>query len=286
MTALRVFLVVCVFVMVGASADASASSTAAATWTLTVTFAGTGTGLVTTVPAGILCTDENPYAPYGADQPLGTCSAQFSVDVAPWVIATPSGGSRGSLFGGMSNCEGEHGSCQAFQGQTDPTTEQVTFNLKPIPCIVRRVIGQPLAQAKRTLRFNLPGCKVGTVRYAYTSTNLNFGKVISQNPTKLWQRPSRRGQPRGQQRQTRVLGTAARSGVIPEHWPSRARRCPAHALRARPPLDSLARQDGPPARPALPPAHSLDLRFSRPLRTHSACLVRSPYSTANHGPNR
>jgi hypothetical protein len=196
MTALRVFLVVCVFVMVGASADASASSTASGTWTLTVTFAGMGTGLVTTSPAGILCTDENPDTPYGAvPQPLGTCSAQFPVGVAPWVIASPSavGGSfpngrpsLGSVLGGLSICDGEHGSCQAGQGQTDPTIEQVTFNPKPVPCTVHRVISEPLAQAKRTLRFS--GCKVGTIRYAYTSTNQNFGKVISQNPTRLWQR--------------------------------------------------------------------------------------------------
>jgi hypothetical protein len=186
MTVLRVFLVVCVLVVVGASADASASSTDTGTWTLTVTFAGTGTGLVTTIPAGIVCTNDNPaYTPAGTmPPPLGTCSAQFQVGVAPWVIATPSGGSRGSLLGGITNCSGEHGSCQAGQG---PTSVHVTFNARPIPCTVERVIGQPLAQAKRSLRFI--GCKVGTVRYVYSSTNLNFGDVISQNPTQLWQRP-------------------------------------------------------------------------------------------------
>ncbi|HEU5477310.1 MAG TPA: PASTA domain-containing protein [Gaiellaceae bacterium] len=188
MTVLRAFLVVCVLVVVGASADASASSTAAGTWTLSITFAGTGTGLVTTIPAGILCTNENPDTPAGTvPQPLGTCSAQFPVGVAPWVIATPSGGSRGSLFGGISNCVGEKGSCQAGQDPTGATSVQVMFNTRPIPCVVERVIGQPLAQAKRHLRFI--GCRVGTVRYAYSSTNLNFGEVISQNPTRLWQRP-------------------------------------------------------------------------------------------------
>jgi hypothetical protein len=187
MAVLRVFLVVCVLVVVGAYADASASSTDTGTWTLNVTFAGTGTGLVTTSPAGILCTNENPDTPEGmAPQPLGTCSAQFPVGVAPWVIATPSGGSRGSLLGGITNCSGEHGSCQAGGSSIGPTVAQVTFNHRPIPCIVARVIGQPLAQAKRTLRFI--GCKVGAVRYAYTNTNLNFGNVISQNPTRLWQR--------------------------------------------------------------------------------------------------
>jgi hypothetical protein len=197
MTALRVFLVVCVFVMVGASADASASSTASGTWTLTVTFAGMGTGLVTTIPAGILCTNENPNTNEGeVPPPLGTCSAQFSVDVAPWVIASPSAAGLvflnghpavGSVLGGMSNCVGEHGSCQAVEGQTDPTTEQVTFNPKPVPCIVNRLISEPLAQAKRELRFR--GCKVGTIRYAYTSTNQNLRKVISQNPKPHWQLP-------------------------------------------------------------------------------------------------
>lgn len=188
MTVLRMFLVVFVVVMVGASADASASSTATGTWTLTVTFAGTGTGLVTTIPAGILCTNENPDTPAGTvPQPLGTCSAQFPIGVAPWVIATPAGGSRGSLLGGISPCDGEHGSCQAGQGPTDPTTVQVTFNPKPIPCIVKRVIGQPLAQAKQTLRSI--GCRVGTVRRAYSRLNISFGEVISQNPTRLWQRP-------------------------------------------------------------------------------------------------
>lgn len=188
MSVLRVFLVVCLLVVVGASADASASSTAAGTWTLDITFAGAGTGLVTTIPAGILCTNENPDTPAGTvPQPLGTCSAQFPDGVAPWVIATPSGGSRGSLLGGISNCVGEKGSCQTGQDPTGATSVQVTFNARPIPCTVKRVIGQPLAQAKRTLRFI--GCKVGTVRYVYSSTNLNFGEVISQNPTRLWQRP-------------------------------------------------------------------------------------------------
>jgi len=51
---------------------------------------------------------------------------------------------------------------------------------------VDRVIGQTLAQAKRNLRFI--GCKVGTVRYAYSSSNINFGNVISQNPKPHWQR--------------------------------------------------------------------------------------------------
>ena len=183
MTALRVFLVVCVFIMVGASADASASSTATGTWTLNVTFAGTGTGFVTTSPEGIFCTTEI----LSSHAPEGTCSAQFPVGVSPWVIATPSGGSHGSLLAGITNCSGEHGSCQANESLSGPTVTQVTFNLRPIPCIVPRVIGQPLAQAKGTLRFI--GCKVGVVRYAYTNTNRNFGTVISQNPTRLWQRP-------------------------------------------------------------------------------------------------
>lgn len=193
MTALRVvLLVVCVFVLVGASADASASSSASDTWTLTVTFAGMGTGLVTTSPAGILCTNENPDTPEGAvPQPLGTCSAQFPVGVAPWVIASPSAvgvsfpdghPAVGSVLGGISNCDGEHGSCQA-----SGTSVQVTFNPKPVPCVVHRLISQPLAQATRDLRF--VGCKVGTVRYAYTRTNRNFGKVISQDPKPHWQLP-------------------------------------------------------------------------------------------------
>jgi len=62
----------------------------------------------------------------------------------------------------------------------------VTFNPKPIPCIVNRVIDQPLAQAKRNLRAH--GCNVGTVRRAYSSSNINFGGVISQNPRPHWQR--------------------------------------------------------------------------------------------------
>ena len=187
MTVLRVFLVVCVLVVVGASADASASSTATGTWTLDITFAGTGTGLVTSIPAGILCTNENPETPEGAiAQPLGTCSAQFPVGVAPWVIATPSGGagSLASVFGGFANtcppAEHQPGVCQAG----GPVT--VTFNPKPIPCTVAHVIGHPLAQAKRDLRDS--GCNVGTVRYAYSSFNISFGDVISQNPKPHWQR--------------------------------------------------------------------------------------------------
>jgi hypothetical protein len=199
MTVLRAFLVVCVLAVVGASADASASSPDTGTWTLTVTFAGTGRGLVTTFPAGILCTDENPETPVGTvPQPLGTCSAQFPVGVAPTVIATASGGpslgrlnSTISAFGGFSgDCSGslekQPGSCQATQD--DPTDSvQVTFSPKPIPCTVNRVVDQPLAQAKRNLRER--GCKVGTVRYAYSTRNENFGEVISQNPKAHWQLP-------------------------------------------------------------------------------------------------
>lgn len=187
MSVLRVFLAVCVLVVVGASADASASSTATGTWTLTVTFAGTGTGLVTSDPAGIVCTNVDPSNP-----PQGTCSAQFQVGVAPWMTANPSGapGSLGSVFGGFANtcppAEKQPGVCQAGQGPTDPTSVQVTFNPKPIPCIVNRVIDQPLAMAKSNLRER--GCKVGTVRYAYSSSNINFGEVISQNPRPHWQR--------------------------------------------------------------------------------------------------
>src|ERR1043165_6070298 len=101
MTVFRIFMVVSVLVMVGSSADASASSTASGTWTLTVTFAGTGTGLVTSSPAGIVCTNVDPSNP-----PQGTCSAQFPDDVAPWVVATPSGavpGSLGSLLADFSS---------------------------------------------------------------------------------------------------------------------------------------------------------------------------------------
>lgn len=32
------------------------------------------------------------------------------------------------------------------------------------------------------------GCKVGTVRYAYPSSNINFGEFTSQNPKPHWQR--------------------------------------------------------------------------------------------------
>ena len=178
MTVLRVFLVVCVLVVVGASADASASSTATGMWTLNVTFAGLGTGFVTTSPAGIVCTNEGIV-----DQQLGICSAQFPVGVAPWVIVTPSGD---SVLRGITNCAGEHGSCQAFETEPPASTVQVTFKIRSAPCTVERVVDQPLAQAKRNLR--LIGCKVGTVRYAYSSSNINFGEVISQNPKPHWQR--------------------------------------------------------------------------------------------------
>lgn len=189
MTALRVLLVVCVLVVVAASTDASASSTATGTWTLTVTFAGTGTGLVTTSPAGIVCTNENPDTVPGAiPQSLGTCSAQFPVGVAPWVIATPSGGSRGSVLGGISNCTGEKGPCQTGGNPGATTVDQVTFNPKPIPCTVDRLIGDTLAMAKHHL--HEIGCKVGTVRYAYGyGPRTPAGVVISQNPKPHWQLP-------------------------------------------------------------------------------------------------
>ena len=182
MTVLRVFLVVCVLVVVGASADASASSTATGTWTLNVTFAGPGTGFVTTTPAGIVCTNEGIV-----DGELGTCSAQFPVGVAPSVNTTPSGD---SVLRGFTNCapaEKEPGVCNTGESQTGPTSVQVTFKFRSAPCIVGRVVDQPLAQAKRNLRAR--GCKVGTVRYAYSKLNINFGEVISQNPKAHWQLP-------------------------------------------------------------------------------------------------
>jgi hypothetical protein len=190
MTVLRMFLIVCVLVMIGASADASASSTATGTWTLTVTFAGTGTGVVTTVPAGIVCAND-PSTPEGAvPQPLGTCSAQFPDDVAPWVIATPSGavpGSFGSRLGDISNCPRDtHGGILPNSCQAVSSPVEVTFNARPWPCIVHRLIGDTLAKAKLELRF-LGRCKVGTVRYVHSSWRQD-GRVMSQNPNPHWQR--------------------------------------------------------------------------------------------------
>ena len=184
MTVLRVFLVVCALVMVGASADASASSTATGTWTLTVTFAGTGTGVITSSPAGIVCTNVD-------GSPEGTCSAQFPDDISPWVIATPIGpivGSTGSTYTTISGACGPdtHAGvlfnlCQAGPGNGPA---EVTFTVRPVPCKVTRVIGYTLASAKRHLG---PYCKVGTVRYAYDS-GAKKGLVISQNPKPFWRR--------------------------------------------------------------------------------------------------
>ena len=196
MTVLRVLLVACVLVLVGASADASASSTATGTWTLNITFAGKGLGLVTTSPAGILCTNENPDTAAGTiPQPQGTCSAHFPAGIVPFVIANPlgypSGGPPlGYLLGGFSNnCEVEekaHGSCQVREDASGaPSVVQVTFNANQ-PCIVRRVIDQPLAQAKQNLREH--GCSVGKIRHVYSRLNINFGEVIEQSPRPHWQR--------------------------------------------------------------------------------------------------
>jgi PASTA domain len=193
MTVLRVFLVVYVLVMVGASADASASSRATGTWTLTVTFAGTGTGVVTSSPAGIACTNVGTDIA-ASNPPQGSCSAQFPDDISPWVIATPSGpvlGSTGSTYTTISCGPETHGGvldnqCQVggFADGTAATVE-VTFTRRPAPCIVARAVGQPVAQAKRNLRFI--GCKVGTVRYVHSSW-LQDGDVVSQNPNPHWQR--------------------------------------------------------------------------------------------------
>jgi hypothetical protein len=183
MTFLRVFLVVCVLVVVGASADASASSPDTGTWTLNVTFAGLGTGFVTTSPDGIFCTNEGIV-----DQELGICSAQFPVDVTPTVIVTTS---DDSVVRGFTNCgpleKQPRYVCGTGESPTGPTSVQVTLKLRSDPCTVVRVVGQPLARAKRNLR--QAGCKVGTVRYAYSRSNINVGKVISQNPKAHWQLP-------------------------------------------------------------------------------------------------
>src|SRR5579862_7754565 len=191
MAVFRVFLVVCVLVMVGASADASASSTALGTWTLTVTFAGTGTGVVTSDPAGIVCTNENPSTLPGAvPQPLGACSAQFPDDISPWVIATPTGpvlGSTGSTYTDISGACGPEthagvldNRCQANPGNGPA---EVTFTMRPVPCIVDRVVGDTLTRAK--LHLSKIQCKVGTVRYAYDS-RAKKGLVISQDPKPGW----------------------------------------------------------------------------------------------------
>jgi hypothetical protein len=181
MTALRVLLVACVLVVVGASADASASSTATGTWTLTVTFAGTGTGLVTSAPAGIVCTDVPGLNP--SHTPQGTCSAQFPDDVSPWVIATPSG-SYSKLTDITAACE--KGACQAPPPGPDGVgTVQVTFTLKPVACSTSNVQTLPLSTAKRYLADRR--CKVGKITYAYAA-HLKKGYVISQNPKAFWQR--------------------------------------------------------------------------------------------------
>ena len=181
MTALRVLLAACVLVMVGASADASASSTATGTWTLTVNFAGTGTGLVTSAPAGIVCTDVPGLNP--SHTPQGTCSAQFPDDVSPWVIATPSGpGSK--LTDITAACE--KGACQAYPPGPDGIgTVHVTFTLKPLPCFTSNVQTLPLSTARRLLAEDR--CKVGKITYAYAA-HLTKGYVISQDPKARWQR--------------------------------------------------------------------------------------------------
>jgi hypothetical protein len=187
MTVLRVLLVVCVLVMVGASADASASSTATGTWTLNVTFAGTGTGLITSAPAGIVCTDVPGLNP--SHSPQGTCSAQFPDGVSPWVIATPSGPiSKFTDISGACSPD-KHGgvldTCQASPGPDGVGTAQVTFTVKPLPCSTSNVQTLPLSTARRFLANDR--CKVGKITYAYAA-HLTKGYVISQDPKAFWQR--------------------------------------------------------------------------------------------------
>jgi hypothetical protein len=182
MTAMRLLLLVCVLVMVGASADASASSTAAGTWTLTVTFAGTGVGLVTTSPAGIVCTNvDDPSSPEG------TCSAQFPDGVSPWVFATPSGfGSKFTTFSGVCAPELHHPYlCQPEPGPDGVGAVQVIFSIAPLPCATSNVQRLPLSIARRFLATDR--CKVGKITYAYAA-HLKEGYVISQDPKAFWRR--------------------------------------------------------------------------------------------------
>jgi hypothetical protein len=107
------------------------------------------------------------------------------------VIATPAGPYSGvgtsSKFTNISGACGPEthagwldNKCQAVDGEP----AEVTFTLRPLPCIVTRVIGYTLAKARLHLRG--AGCEVGKVTYA--PSRAEKGLVISQDPKPFWRR--------------------------------------------------------------------------------------------------
>jgi hypothetical protein len=145
-------------------------------YTLTVSFQGTGKGFVVsfdaTAPATISCAT--------------TCSAQFPDNISPYLGATAF---VGSSFGGFStNCppqEHSPSTCQLihYSGEGDETV-QVTFNVKPPPCIAPSVKGETVAAARMWIKQS--HCSVGSVTRAF-STKVKKGHVVSQSPPGKWQ---------------------------------------------------------------------------------------------------
>jgi hypothetical protein len=206
MTVLRVFLVVCVLVTVGASADASASSTATGTWTLTVTFAGTGTELITSSPAGIVCTNvDDP------NSPEGTCSAQFPDGVSPWVIATPSGfGSQFTTFSGVCAPELHHAyMCQPEQGP-DGGRDRPSHVLARASALRHQQRPEAASLGRQAVPRNRP--LQGWEDHLRLRGPPEEGVRHFSGPEGVLAAPARRGQPRGQRGQTRILGTALAQG--------------------------------------------------------------------------
>jgi hypothetical protein len=157
--------------------SAARSSTQGAQVTLTVSMAGTGTGTITSYPAGISCgTTCSAKFPDGTTVTLETPPAQGSF-VARFT-STPASDPCLPFMGGPPGPWDN--SCQiALSSSTGDASVQVTFDAKPLACVVPGVEGRALARAKTAIRRSL--CAVGKVRRAF-SGKVKKGRVISQSP--------------------------------------------------------------------------------------------------------
>jgi subtilisin family serine protease len=141
---------------------AVSASFAASAPRLTVTKSGSGSGTVTSTPAGIDCGT--------------TCSATFATGTVVTLKAKAAGGSS---FGGWSgDCSGTS-TCKVTMSADHAVTATFTRRRATSACVVPRVRGVSVTNARRAIA--RAHCAVGTVTRAY-STRVKTGRVIRQRP--------------------------------------------------------------------------------------------------------
>jgi hypothetical protein len=143
-----------------ANEDFHRTTAPVAFYTVTVETGGTGMGKVTSTPAGIDC----PAA----------CSLEFASGTLVTLTAEPEDGSK--LASWTSGCA--HTELTCSMTISADTTATAVFRTNP-PCVVPRLKGLTLANAKRALAS--AHCKLAAVKRAY-SQRVKRGRVISQKP--------------------------------------------------------------------------------------------------------